>query len=72
MRGVDLSYRFQAQTQFEIKNIKWFNIDELPEHKKDTSHAVARSGVPISNFYTIYPYIRYSQLHSPPMLFIKI
>ncbi|CAL8125902.1 unnamed protein product [Orchesella dallaii] len=58
VRGVDPNFPFQPQTQFEIKNIQWFNIDELPEHKRDGNPAVSRHGVPISNFYTVYPYVK--------------
>lgn len=58
VRGVDTSYPFQPQTHFEIKNVKWFRINELPEHKKDTNPAVLKNGVPISNFYSVYPYIK--------------
>lgn len=58
VRGVDPKYPFQPQTQFEIKNVRWFNISELPEHKKDTNPAILKSGVPISNFYSVYPYVK--------------
>jgi len=58
VRGVDVNYNFVPQTQFEIKNIRWFNIFELPEHKKDTNPAVLKSGVPMSNFYSVYPYVK--------------
>ncbi|ODN03776.1 m7GpppN-mRNA hydrolase [Orchesella cincta] len=58
VRGVDPKFPFHPQTQFEIKNIQWFNIDELPEHKRDGNPAVSRHGVPISNFYTVYPYVK--------------
>jgi hypothetical protein len=58
IRGVDSSFPFYPQTQYEIKQISWFNIDEIPEHKKDTNPKIFGHGHPASNFFTIYPYIK--------------
>lgn len=58
VRGVDPKFNFEPQTQFEIKSVKWFNVHELPEHKKDANPAVTKNGVPTGAFYSVYPYIK--------------
>ncbi len=58
VRGVDLQFPFYPQTQYEIKQILWFNIDEIPEHKRDTNPKIVNHGQSISNFFTVYPYVK--------------
>ncbi|XP_021957731.1 mRNA-decapping enzyme subunit 2 [Folsomia candida] len=58
VRGVDTQFPFFPQTQYEIKQISWFNIDEIPEHKKDTNPKISGHGQAVSNFFTIYTYVK--------------
>lgn len=58
VRGVPITYPFQPQTQYEIKQISWFNIDEIPEHKRDGNPKILQHGQPIANFFTIYAYVK--------------
>jgi hypothetical protein len=58
IRGVDMNFNFTPQTNYEIKSIAWFNVDELPEHKRDPNPNIQKHGQPVTNFYTVYPYIK--------------
>jgi len=54
--GVDMEYIFKPHTAYEIKQIAWFGIEELPDNKRD--NVVSSRGISNSNFFTIYPYVR--------------
>ncbi|CBY33635.1 unnamed protein product [Oikopleura dioica] len=53
--GCPLKTEFVTQTRNEISNIKWFPIDALPLHKKDTS-SKEKLGMGSQNFYMVTPF----------------
>ena len=55
--GVERNFPFRPQTSYEIKEISWFGINELPENKKDMT-VKCRAGYSTTNFYTVYSYVR--------------
>lgn len=37
--GVDRNFNFKPETRFEIKDIRWFRIEDLPDNKADLSRS---------------------------------
>ena len=54
--GCPLKTEFVTQTRNEISSIKWFPIDALPLHKKDTS-SKEKLGMGSQNFYMVTPFV---------------
>ncbi|XP_071965900.1 m7GpppN-mRNA hydrolase-like [Antedon mediterranea] len=55
--GVPYETSFQPKTRGEIKEIKWFNLDDLPSHKKDNAPRV-NLGLNQNNFFMVMPFIK--------------
>jgi len=55
--GVERAFSFKPRTAYEIKEIGWFSLDELPEHRKDLT-VTPRHGYSNANFYTVFSYVR--------------
>lgn len=55
--GVPKDAKFEPQTRGEIKDIKWFNIDDLPNHKKDMAPK-QNLGLNPNNFFMAIPFIK--------------
>lgn len=55
VRGVPLSTNFKTQTRNEIRGIKWFEINNLPTHKKDIA-CKERLGMGAHNFFMVTPF----------------
>ncbi|XP_033108809.1 m7GpppN-mRNA hydrolase-like [Anneissia japonica] len=55
--GVPYDTSFQPKTRGEIKEIKWFNLNDLPSHKKDNAPRV-NLGLNQNNFFMVMPFIK--------------
>lgn len=55
VRGVPLNTLFETQTRNEIRGIKWFEINNLPTHKKDIA-CKERLGMGAHNFFMVTPF----------------
>ncbi|XP_031574113.1 m7GpppN-mRNA hydrolase-like [Actinia tenebrosa] len=55
--GVPENTQFQPQTRGEIRDIRWFKIEHLPAHKKDTSCNEYLNCNP-SNFFMVIPFVK--------------
>lgn len=57
VRGVPLSTKFETKTRNEIRGIKWFEINNLPLHKKDVA-CKERLGMGAHNFFMVTPFAK--------------
>ena len=57
VRGVPLSTKFETKTRNEIRGIKWFEINNLPTHKKDVA-CKERLGMGAHNFFMVTPFAK--------------
>lgn len=55
--GVERDFPFRPRTSYEIKQISWFHINELPDNRKDLN-VTPRDGYSNANFYTVFSYVR--------------
>lgn len=53
--GVPESYKFTPHTRNEIKQIRWFNLEDLPTCKMDTSKS--HIGIFPNHFYTVFLFV---------------
>lgn len=56
--GVNKDYEFKPITRNEIKNIRWFRIDDLPENKLDMTPKEKLNLNP-NNFFMVIPFMKY-------------
>jgi len=57
--NVDYCTSFDPKTSYEIKEIAWFGVNDLPEHKNDTSaRAVTQLGGCANDFFLLFPFLR--------------
>lgn len=56
--GVSMKTKFEPKTRKEIKEVRWFPIDDLPVHRKDhrTKH---RLGYSPNSFFMVIPFVKY-------------
>jgi len=54
---VESSFAFEPRTRGEIQEIKWFPIDALPSHKKDTVSR-DRLNLNASSFFMVQPFVK--------------
>lgn len=55
--GVSKSENFEPRTRREIKDVKWFAIDELPVHRKDT-RTKQTLGYSPNAFFMVIPFLK--------------
>ncbi|XP_025077810.1 m7GpppN-mRNA hydrolase-like isoform X2 [Pomacea canaliculata] len=55
--GVAHDTRFQPQTRKEIRELKWFPVDALPIHKRDTT-AKIQLNMGANSFFMVIPFIK--------------
>ncbi|XP_033634805.1 m7GpppN-mRNA hydrolase-like [Asterias rubens] len=55
--NVPVETDFKPKTRGEIKDVKWFHVDDLPTHKKDNAPKV-NLGLNPNNFFMAIPYMR--------------
>jgi len=55
--GVSMSENFEPRTRREIKDVKWFSIDELPVHRKDT-RTKQTLGYSPNSFFMVIPFLK--------------
>jgi len=55
--GVSMKTKFEPKTRKEIKEVRWFPIDDLPVHRKDhrTKH---RLGYSPNSFFMVIPFVK--------------
>lgn len=55
--GVSMKTKFEPRTRKEIKEVRWFPIDDLPVHRKDhrTKH---RLGFSPNSFFMVIPFVK--------------
>nr|XP_039270946.1 m7GpppN-mRNA hydrolase-like [Styela clava] len=54
--GVPCMTKFSPKTRGEIKSVEWFNMDDLPCHKKDMTPKQNLSMAP-NNFFMVIPFV---------------
>ncbi|XP_076625054.1 decapping mRNA 2 isoform X2 [Colletes latitarsis] len=55
--GVQKDTKFQPKTRKEIKNVEWFSLADLPNHKKDMTPK-SKIGVGPNAFFMVIPFVR--------------
>ncbi|XP_078689771.1 m7GpppN-mRNA hydrolase-like isoform X2 [Branchiostoma floridae x Branchiostoma belcheri] len=55
--GVSMETDFKPKTRKEIKCLKWFRVEDLPAHKKDTTPKT-NLGLSPNNFFMVMPFIK--------------
>jgi len=55
--GVSMNEKFEPRTRREIKDVKWFAIDELPVHRKDT-RTKQTLGYSPNSFFMVIPFLK--------------
>lgn len=55
--GIPHDTKFQPQSRKEIRELKWFPVDALPTHKRDTTTKI-QLGMGANNFFMVIPFIR--------------
>ncbi|XP_014207360.1 m7GpppN-mRNA hydrolase [Copidosoma floridanum] len=55
--GVQKDTKFQPKTRKEIKNVEWFELEHLPNNKKDMTPKV-KMGVGPNAFFMVVPFVR--------------
>lgn len=58
IRDVPLKTKFQPQTRREIKNVRWFRLDQLPVTRKDTN-CKAQIDLTPNSFFTAIPFVKH-------------
>lgn len=53
--GVQTDFEFKPESQKEIQNIKWFELEDLPTHYKDLSRCHITGNA--NSFYTVCPFV---------------
>lgn len=56
--GVPATTHFSPKTRNEIKSVKWFNVDDLPCHKKDMTPRQNLKMAP-NNFFMVIPFVKH-------------
>ncbi|XP_046863602.1 mRNA decapping complex subunit 2-like isoform X2 [Xenia sp. Carnegie-2017] len=57
VQNVPIDTEFKTRTRGEIKDIQWFNIKDLPVHKKD-SRMKDTIGLSANNFFMVTPFMK--------------
>ncbi|XP_011499101.1 PREDICTED: m7GpppN-mRNA hydrolase [Ceratosolen solmsi marchali] len=55
--GVQKDTKFQPKTRKEIKNVEWFDLENLPNNKKDMTPKV-KMGVGPNAFFMVVPFVK--------------
>ncbi|KAJ8687704.1 hypothetical protein QAD02_023498 [Eretmocerus hayati] len=55
--GVQEDTQFQPKTRKEIKNVEWFDLENLPNNKKDMTPKV-KIGVGPNSFFMVVPFVK--------------
>lgn len=55
--GVQKDTKFQPKTRKEIKNVEWFDLENLPNNKKDMTPKV-KIGVGPNAFFMVVPFVK--------------
>jgi 8-oxo-dGTP pyrophosphatase MutT (NUDIX family) len=55
--NVPLSTRFEPRTRREIREIKWFPVNELPFHRKD-NRTIQNLGYSSNSFFMVIPFVK--------------
>lgn len=55
--GVQENTKFQPKTRKEIKNVEWFDIESLPNNRKDMTPKV-KIGVGPNAFFMVFPFVK--------------
>ncbi len=59
--NVSKTTKFEPRTRREIKEVRWFAIDELPVHRKDT-RTKQTLGYSPNSFFMVIPFLKYDLL----------
>lgn len=56
--GVSMKTKFEPRTRKEIKEVRWFPVDDLPVHRKD-NRSKHRLGYSPNSFFMVIPFVKY-------------